>query len=126
MKSNQLTTALQTIKQGEKFSLTAHGPLITWTSYEPRTKVYLLSNDEFAFPDRYVYIMKKNFSGHTQKVNAIKNQISKAKSISTLGKVIGMKAKFFAEDEDNRHAQDLDYVLEKMKELEMFLNSSMR
>lgn len=48
-------------------------------------------------------------------------QMIKAKQILALGKIIGMKAKYFAEQRDNVHMQDLDYVLEKMKELETFL-----
>ena len=49
------------------------------------------------------------------------NQLSKAKQIQSLGKIIGMKAKFFAENPDNMNTQDLEYVLEKMRELESFL-----
>ncbi len=64
---------------------------------------------------------KKPNSRILKDAQLIGKQLLKANQIAALGKIIGMKAKYFAEQRDNMHMQDLDHVLEKMKELESFI-----
>lgn len=63
-------------------------------------------------------IVKRQNHIQLKEVRMIGKNIKRANEILALGKIIGMKAKFYAESIDNAYSRKLENVLQQLKNIE--------